>query len=234
LDLNSNNIEKLFFDTVLNYSYLLPLIFLLIFFRKTRLSAFVWIFASYFLLYFLMNFFYRDIKHEIGKKPYYFLYTFIEFLVFAYLFWKFIANKKFKLLIIICSIAFITFLIIFFSTLHSIRTIDTVPIGVETLLMFVFIFYYFYQYFRHTNTSILSDYSFWIITGILVYLGSTFFFNILADSIAEAEFEKYWYLTYIGDIMKNILCAVAIIVYIKHPDTPKDQKQASIPYLDMI
>ncbi|HEY6502556.1 MAG TPA: hypothetical protein VIZ28_01155 [Chitinophagaceae bacterium] len=207
---------------------------MLVFIRKIRITAFVSTLIIYFSVFFLLNFYFDEIKLELGKKLYYFLYTFFEYSTFAYILWKFIDNKKFRTLIVVCSIAFTSFLIFFFSTIRLIRTVDSVPIGVETILIFLYIFYFFYQYFKNTTISILNDHSFWLVTGILAYLGSTFFFNILADNINRVEFERYWYLTYLGDIIKNILSAVAVILYAKNPDVRKDQKPSSVPYLDMI
>lgn len=101
--------------------------------------------------------------------------------------------------------------------------------------MFVYIFIFFYQYFKNSNVPIFTNYSFWVVTGILIYLGSTFFFNILADEIAPEQIESIWDLTFFGDIIKNILIAVAIIIYVKYPprETP-NQKSSSVPYLDMV
>ncbi len=73
-----------------------------------------------------------------------------------------------------------------------------------------------------------------MITGILIYLGSTFFFNILANEIAPDQFLKYWYLTYFGDILKNILATVAIILYAKNPIRKLKQSAPTVPNLDMI
>ncbi|MBC7948718.1 MAG: hypothetical protein H7Y42_12595 [Chitinophagaceae bacterium] len=197
-----------------------------------RLTVFVTILIIYFATFFALNFFYDDIKSALGKK-YYFVYTLLEYLTFAYILWTFIKNTRFRILIAVVSGAFLIFLIVFFSTV-TIKRVDSIPIGVESLLLFMFIFYFFYQYFKYATIDISGDYSFWLVTGILIYLGSTFFFNILAENISPFHFKKYWYFTYIGDIIKNILSAVAVILYIKHPIEKTNQKSSSVPYLDMI
>ena len=46
------------------------------------------------------------------------------------------------------------------------------------------------------------------------------------------EIIKYWYLTYIADIIKNIFIAIGLFVMARHtPNTEKIKK--SLPYLDM-
>jgi len=112
--------------------------------------------------------------------------------------------------------------------------LDTVPVGVETILIFIFIFLFFYEHFNDTkNEYIYHNYCFSIAIGILIYLGGSFFLNILADLLGKAEAHKYWYLTYIAEIIKNILFSIAIIIYVRKPGK-KESKTASIPYLDMI
>jgi hypothetical protein len=46
------------------------------------------------------------------------------------------------------------------------------------------------------------------------------------------EIIKYWYLTYIADIIKNIFIAVGLFVMAKHTTNPENIKK-NLPYLDM-
>ncbi len=183
-----------------------------------------------------MNFFYTEIT-EISKpilKDYYLAYTFFEYTTFALILYFSIENKKFRRLNIYLSVIYLIFLVTYYLTTH-IKRLDTIPIGVETILIFIFIFYYFFQYFKNVNDSTgYNNPLFWIIVGILVYLGSTFFFNILADSVNREQIHNYWYFTYIGDILKNILLSIGVILYAFKPPKPSSSSQSSIPYLDII
>ena len=46
------------------------------------------------------------------------------------------------------------------------------------------------------------------------------------------EIEKYWFLTYIADIIKNIFIAIGLFVMTKHTLNPEKTKKR-LPYLDM-
>ncbi len=131
---------------------------------------------------------------------------------------------------------FIVFLIIYYSSL-KIRLIDSIPIGVEFLLLFVWIFYYFYYSLSDLDleSGIYERSSFWFVVGIFVYLASTFFLNILGNSIDDKRVKEYYYFSYLGDILRNILFAVAIYIYPKNQlaENTKKAKESTLPYLDM-
>jgi len=160
-------------------------------------------------------------------------YTFLEYSFFAYILWSGISNKNFRKIILLLSIFFFLFQVIFFISTTRGR-LDTVPVGIETILLLVFIFLFFYEHFIETkNEYIYHNHCFWIALGILIYLGGSFFFNILANDLEQGSSRKYWYLTYIAEIIKNILFSVAIIMYARKTGN-NVSKQSSVPYLDMI
>lgn len=92
------------------------------------------------------------------------------------------------------------------------------------------IYFFYFQLKNVTNRSIYEFASFWIVLGIMIYIGFTFFFNILANNVSPQFFIQYYYYTYLGDIFKNILFSIALIFASKNhlPNI------ASIPKLDMI
>jgi biotin transporter BioY len=97
----------------------------------------------------------------------------------------------------------------------------------------VYIFYYFYEELNEPKGNHLSEnYCFWFATGILIYLSGSFFFNILANIMDRDEITKYWFLSYIADIIKNILLAIGLRVMAKQTPNHKNVKK-NIPYLDM-
>lgn len=153
-------------------------------------------------------------------------FTFIEYLAFASIFFYSIENKKFRALIIILSLSFVVFQAVFTLTANS-RHLDSVPVGVETILIFLFIFYFLYQEFKKESQLLVRNSMFWISTGIFFYLAGSFFFNILANHMTIAELQKYWYYSFLFDIVKNVLIAIGISVH-RHKNRPD-----SIPYLDM-
>ncbi len=179
-----------------------------------------------------MNEFYYDFPksyREIQQA----LYTFLEYSIFTYILWNAIKNKKFRKIILFLSLCFICFLIVFFVKAKPGR-IDSIPVGVETILVFLFSFFYFKQIFNYNVTHYkYNDPNFLLVVGILLYLGSSFFFNILANNLSE-QLNEYWYLTYIPEIIKNILFAIAITNYKYILKENAKDKNTSVPYLDMI
>lgn len=83
--------------------------------------------------------------------------------------------------------------------------------------------------------SIFEKSSFWFIVGILIYLGATFFFNILGNSMGDELLDSYYHFSYLGDILKNIIFCVGIFLLTKEWELePKKDNSNNIPNLDMI
>jgi len=218
---------------------LLPVVALLIHNKKVKGEFICYILLAYCILFFLLNIFfdyYLDFltKNKDYRKAYYLLYTLFEYMSFtAILFFK-IKNKSFKKSILLLSILFIAFQTIYYIKFH-LKTLDSIPIGVETIIIFIYIIYYFNEKFRESNTNALyTNYIFWIIAGIMIYLGGSFFFNILANHLNSKQLDKYWALTFLTDIIKNIFITIAIFIYAAYPLRSTNNKSSSVPYLDMI
>lgn len=235
MGLNPNNIENLLLH-ILIYSYLLPVLVVLFLFRtvSSRLSAFLIAFILYFLIYFTLNFYFSEIKKALGRNLYYLTYTLCEFLFFAACLWYYVNSSKIRKAIVVLTLSFALFISLFFLT-TKIKRVDSIPIGIETILIIGLIAIYFHRLFYSAEkTSVTSQSSFWIVTGILIYLGGTFFFNILANYISHDIYTDYWYLTYFGDIIKNIFASIGVYIYLNTNQEASKKKKNSIPYLDMI
>jgi hypothetical protein len=139
----------------------------------------------------------------------------------------------FKKIILLISAIFICFQI-FYYFLVPFKRLDTIPIGIESILIFVFIIYYFFEQFKISKDELIYlNYFFWVAIGIMIYLGTTFFFNILANHL-DKQIRAYWFLSYSGDILKNCLFVVGILVYLKKGVRLPEKNSKSVPYLDMI
>lgn len=162
-------------------------------------------------------------------------YTFIEYSFFSFLIWHNLINKKVKGLIIIFSTLFLIFQFFYFLE-SDIYRLDSVPIAVETILLFLYIVYFFYEFSKKIRSYyIYNHYCFWIAVGILIYLGGSFFFYISINELNKQEVETFGNLTYLAEIIKNVLFAFSFLVFMKNPIHKKnDEKQMNIPYLDMI
>ena len=222
------SIEKLFF-LIVTYSYLILPVLFLIFFRKTRNPIVI---ALYGIVFFILLVLSNSIPNNSFQLQKLFsnLYTLLEYLFFSILILVEIKNIKTKKLILFLSVGFVVFQTIYFLTYHQPK-LDAVPIGVETILLFIFIFLFFYQFIKSSEPEFVYNHPcFWISVGILIYLGGTFFFNILANHISSEQIDKYWFLTYIADIIKNLLFALALFMYKRQPII--NFKTEKIPDLD--
>lgn len=161
-------------------------------------------------------------------------YTFLEYLFFTLILLFNIRDKKYKIGAFISLLIFVGFQITFLFVTLSSKTLslDAIPIGVETLLIYASIFYFFYNKFQNVKDEyIYYDHSFWIVIGLMIYLGGSFFFYILANHVERAELNKYWFVTYIIETIKNLLFAFAIFIQSLKRSKQKNSNK-NIPYLD--
>jgi len=116
----------------------------------------------------------------------------------------------------------------------KVNRLDTVPIGIETILVLVYIFFFFFEFSKKLDGSyIYNYYFFWVSVGVLIYLGGSFFFYILIDHLSKEQVETFGNMTFVAEIIKNILFTAAIYIYVRFP-SKREHKPPSVPYLDMI
>lgn len=217
---------------IVTYSYLIFPI-LLLYLKPKYKEIVLFLIAIYGLTFFSLIFFDGSIPKHI-KKYYQALYTFLEYSFFTYFMWTNIRSINFKKFIIVISIVFVIFQI-FYVTATTLTRLDSVPIGIETILVFIYIFYFFSEFSKNSReVFIYNHYNFWISVGILIYLGGSFFFNILVTHLDEDEISIYVNVTYIAEIIKNILFAFSIFMYKKFPVNGIHNRHKNIPNLDMI
>jgi hypothetical protein len=224
-----STVENLFFYILL-YSFLLPVLSFFVFFNKLKFRRVAIVIVSYSLLIFLFLFFDDFLRHY--KKIYATFYTTVEYSCFSFIISQVIQNKSFRRTILYLSIIFVLFEALYFY-IGTFRRIDSVPIGIETILILIYTFYLFYEQFQTLETVyIYNNYWFWLVIGILFYLGSSFFFNILANRYLETA-QRWWFLTWIFETIKNILFVIGI-TFLAKKQTVNNKNSASIPYLDMM
>lgn len=218
--------------TVVTYSYLiLPLYFILI---KARLKdKLLVLLALYGVLFFALLKTYEIFESNIPNNYFQGVYTLLEYSFFSYLFWVNTHSKTFKKLIIVVSLLFSLFQF-FYITSVKFERLDSISIGIETILVFIYIFYFFYEFSKNTKgVFIYNHYGFWLAVGIMIYLGGSFFFYILINNLDENEVDKFGTMTYVADIIKNLLFAFSIYMYKKHPINKTPNHSKKIPNLDM-
>lgn len=220
---------------MLPYSFLLPVLGILIFRSSLKDIAF-WGLLGYGLLFFSLNFFFDDIMPITGKRLYYFLYTLFECLTFTFLIFHSFKGKK----RIIITVSLLTLGFCCFQILHLLfaeqKKLDSIPIGVLTVLQFMYILYYIYYYFfkQEHKSSLISQNTFWFAIGILIYLAGTFFFHLLIDYLPMQQIRAYWFITYIFDIIKNIFFTIAIFVHIRQANKKPQAQKTNEPFLNFL
>lgn len=220
-------IEKLLFY-INSFSYfLLPLSFLFVK-NKKRESLIAGIYG---LFFFFPVFYGRYTPVEL-QKVFLISYTFLEYFFLTLLVWLNIESKSFKKVIVILSSLFLIFQISFFIA-GDFNRLDSIPVGIETLLLFTYITFFFFEQFKNQNPNfIYNHHCFWFSVGILIYLGGSFFFNILANHIDKKQFDDYWQITLIGEILKNIFFVIGILVFGRNVNKNNQKQVTSVPNLD--
>jgi hypothetical protein len=166
------------------------------------------------------------LNHRPSKIFLYSSFTFFEYILFAACLFNIIQNKKFRWFILLTSVAFSIFLLVY-NLKAKVFGLDSVPIGIETILILIFSFYYFYEQMQDTtNLFIYSRYPFWVVLGMILYLAGSFFIYIYSSQLSQEEVNKYWIFTNIFSILKNIFFTIAIIVNANQSikKTPKNYK----------
>src|SRR5262245_34003841 len=173
--------------------------------------------ALYGVIFFCFLNWYEEIPKGGPRKYSQALFTFLEFSFFSFFFWSVIKNLSFKRFIVIISCLFIPFQIFYVTTIAQ-KRLDSLPIGVETIILFIYIFYFFYEFSKNTkDVFIYNHFAFWIAVGVMICLGGSFFFYILINNLHPDEVEKYGNMTYVAEVIKNLLFAFSIFLYKKFP-----------------
>lgn len=209
----TKTIENLF-NYLAFFSDLLPCLLFFIFLKKSTSIKPLWIVTIYCVYDFLTNIGLLYLDHKPSRVFLYSSFTFFEYAFFVWILFLFIKNAVFKKFIIGSSL-FFTIFIITYNLLVKVIGIDSIPIGVEAILILIFSFYYLYEQMKDTETLfVYSRYSFWIVLGMMLYLAGSFFIYIYASQLDPVQVGKYWIFTNIFSIIKNIFFAIAILLHI--------------------
>ncbi|MCW3074448.1 MAG: hypothetical protein JWP69_1517 [Flaviaesturariibacter sp.] len=209
----TKTIENLFIYTAV-YSALLPFLLFFLFYIKTKQQGLLQIVILYSFIEFITNFtsFYLSVS---VIRILYSAFTVIEYLLFAYCFYTLIKSPFIRKGIIYASLLYFIFAIFYF-LLTKYKTLDSVPIGVETVLILIYAFYNLYEEMDSPSQILIyNKYQFWIVGGIIMYLAGCFFIYIFANQVDAATFRQYWMFTNIFTTLKNVLFSISILVFLK-------------------
>jgi hypothetical protein len=216
----TKTIENLFNDLA-SYSHFLPILIFLFYFRKSSRTRALWFVVIYDLYNFLTDLGLLYLTHRPTRVFLYSSFTFFEYILFASVLYLVIKNASFKKFILLISICF-TLFIVLYNLYVKVRGIDSIPIGVETILVLIFSFYYLYEQMKDTETLfVYSRYSFWIVLAVMLYLAGSFFIYIYASQLPDEEVGKYWIFTNIFSILKNVFFTISILINVKQTNSAK-------------
>ncbi len=176
-----------------------------------------------------------ELRFLSGVKVLFSLFTLFEFILFSAFIYLEIRSQVFKKIIVGAGVFFALFLLIYNKTITE-RSIDSIPIGIEAILILIFCFYYLYEQLNRVQTTFIhKKYTFWIVFGMMLYLAGSVFIYIFANQVDKKTLDSFWFLTNVFYIIKNILFAVGLFTYLKQSKTNKDQNPQSAelrPYLN--
>ena len=228
----SKVIEKLSLHIVI-YSYLL--ITLAFFVSKKKKDKGPALLGVYGILFFVLLTVQTNVRlHKDMTFYLQILYTTLEYFTFSFFFWYNAQQVRHKRFIVTCSLLFLAFQVIYVN-ISELKKLDSVPIGIETILLFIYIFIFFYEFSKKLSGDyIYNHYCFWLAVGILLYLGGSFFFYIMINHLSKEEINTFGNITYLVEVLKNVLFITAIFIYNRYPINNVKKKPLSVPKLDMI
>lgn len=210
----AKTVESLFYWLTFVSDFLVIVLFLF-FLCRTRKYNSVWIIPIYTLINLSIN---ASLELLPLKNVFYIYtsFTFIEYFSFTAFIYSFIKSTVFKKVILFSSAAFTLFLPVYFTYFEQAVSIDSIPIGLETLFILFFCSYYFYEQMNDLeNHYIYNRYHFWIIIGILLYLAGSFFIYIFANHVDKQTRSQFWFLTYFFYVVKNLFFLIGLMNYNK-------------------
>jgi hypothetical protein len=165
------------------------------------------------------------------KYIFYTFFTLLEYLIFSSFLYLSIASKPFKRAMLLFSVLFFLFVVGYLNFAKH-GKIDSVCIGIETILIILYSFWFLYEQMNNTNNLfIYNKYEFWIITGFLIYLAGSFFIYIFANAMNDNFLIKYWFLTNVFYIIKNLFFGIAIYNLIRKKQESSRSSKSLHPYL---
>lgn len=194
------------------YSSLIPIVFFIIYWKKSSpLTGFRFL-VAYSVLFFIINW----LLLRYNSNLLYESFTIMEFILFVGFLHTQIQNKKARKTLFITGCMYLVFYISYTLTEKTGVSIDSIQIGVETIIILVFSYYYLYERMNDTTTLfIYNTYQFWVVLGIVLYLSGSFFVYLFAEYISYDEMKVYWPITNVLSIIKSILFSVAIYINTK-------------------
>jgi hypothetical protein len=226
----TKTIESLFI-LIGTLSDLLPLLLICGFLKICSKELVLKVLAISSIVFFLLNSSHYFLDSQTREFIYPF-FTVCEFTFFAFFLHAQLKSKRVKTLIFLATILFILFA---FAEVFIIRLsgLDSVLIGVESIIIIVFSFYYLYEQMNDVSEQfIYNKYHFWITVGLMIYLGGSFFIYLFANQVDKQVLQQWWVITVFLYMVKNIFYLIGISIYIKQNRNKPKTKHTYYPSLN--
>jgi hypothetical protein len=210
----TKTIENLFYFIDV-FSVLLPISFFIVYWKASYSTIGLRILFFYSALHLTINFFqFLDPQNAFL----YALFTIVESVAFASFLYVQVRNLNIKKATLVTGALLVLFNIIYPFFSDESKLIDSIPIGIETIVILVFSYYFLYEKTNDTSTLyIYSTFPFWVVIGMVLYLSGSLFIYLFASSISHEEAKRYWVLTNFLGFLKNVFFTIGIILNSKPP-----------------
>lgn len=148
-------------------------------------------------------------------------YTIIEHILILIFFVYSFQSQLFKKIAYSLSALFIIVAIITlyrsFINLDSTK-FDSIASSFSSLLLIIYSVYLLYEKIQiPDSTFVYGTFEFWIVVGLMIYFSGTFFLFLQAKNLTSAEFDVFWKINLVCNILKNIFFAIAFYQLKKQP-----------------
>ncbi|OQP62120.1 hypothetical protein A3860_29665 [Niastella vici] len=148
-------------------------------------------------------------------------FTLIEYSLFALLIYLEIHNKRVKKIVLFLSFSFYCTCI--YNYISSPPHFDSLNVTLESILIIAYCIYFFFEQINIPRITFIYAFpQFWITAGILIYLASTFFLFMQADSLTREARRGYWIIAILSQIIRNVLFIIAFLTK-KHKENSLDK-----------
>ncbi len=216
------------------FSHLLPLVFFLLFKKKTKEKSLRVIF--YYIMYCIVHESLGFYLHQIHKDNLVnFLFAFFtvaEFSFFCLFFYYVLPKANPKKFIFPIWLCFIIFSLIDFFFMNKMEGFDSFTSGIQTLFIIgLCIYYLVIQIKGKTDLYIYSTSNFWIIITFLISLSGTFFLYILLETMIHDQvfINTYTIINSIFNLLKNVLLSMAMMM---KSDQTKPELKKNYDWID--
>lgn len=204
------------------FSTLIPVWVYLLRFKSNK-ETWTGIIFLYLIFSFFSDFLFLTLPSNSGLRSIGFvIFSLLEFLFFSFYLSRIIVSPSGRKVLFSLSFIYIFFVLVYIVVKKGSTGFDTLPASVESLVILVFCITFFFEQIKNPKTMFLyNEKSFWIVTGLLIYVAGTFFLFIQSSFFSKSELRQYWILSQVGNILKNLLFAVAF--FIKPNSHTKDE-----------